>query len=297
MKRIAEVLHSQGISVNLPGWQPTEAWSVSVVESAAAPSAPAMMPSARARVEPLAEGEAGQILSPFRYRLALTMALGPTIIALLFGLGLCGYVLYRNQFLRAPASITDIGALFGGLGLLGFGSWFALRFGNLAPSLYLQSVARSVIELRPRAAFDARDPDVVYVDVIPRSNWGKAMIKSFSDTGLLKIDTLSRCVLFEGDQERWQLPAASLLSVEVESYRAASHVEGQQGGESYFVAVIRANVGGAVWEAPVSKCHVEFRPKNNRLRESNALALRDLIWGIRPSGLGAVRPSEPGVYS
>jgi hypothetical protein len=63
----------------------------------------------------------------------------------------------------------------------------------------------------------------------------------------------------------------------------------------FFVTVIRANVGGELWEAPVSKCHVEFRPKNNRLREANALALRDLIRAIAPSGLGFARRAEPGV--
>jgi hypothetical protein len=163
------------------------------------------------------------------------------------------------------------------------------------PMLWLRGAARSVIEMRPDAVLDPRDPEVVFVDVIPRANWGKVMIKEFSDTGLLKVDELSRCLLFEGDQERWRIPAASLISAEVESYRPASHVEGQAGGEMFFVTVIRANVGGDVWEAPVSKCHVEFRAKNNRLRETNAQALRDRIRSIMPSRLGAARPAEPGV--
>ena len=53
------------------------------------------------------------------------------------------------------------------------------------------------------------------------------------------------------------------------------------------MTVIRANVDGRVWEAPVSKCHVEFRPKTNRLRETNALGLCELIRTLKPAELGA----------
>jgi hypothetical protein len=148
--------------------------------------------------------------------------------------------------------------------------------------------------MRPQAWLDPRDPEAVFIDVIPRPNWGKAMVRNATDSGLLAVDELSRCVLFEGDQQRWKLPAASLISAEVESYRPAGHVEGRD-GEVFYVTVIRANVGGQVWEAPVSKCHVELRPKNNRLREANALALRDRIQALLPSGLGPGRATRQGV--
>jgi hypothetical protein len=291
MERIAEVLHSQGIRVSLAGWQPGEAGPGHGSDVGAVPLPPAAMPAASARVERLGEGEAGRILSPFHYRLALMMAFGPLIAALIPGLGLCGYMIYQMKFLRAPASVALAIFGFGGRGLIIFGFWFTMRFGNFAPAHYLRAVARSLIELRPGAMLDPRDPEAVCVDVIPRANWGKPMIRTASDMGLLKVDPLSRCLLFEGDQERWRIPAASLISVEVESYRGAGYVEGQQGGEIFFVTVIRANVGGDVWEAPVSKFHVELRPKTNRLREANALALRDRIRELRPSGLGATRPA------
>jgi hypothetical protein len=147
--------------------------------------------------------------------------------------------------------------------------------------------------MRPHAVLDPREPEAVSVDVIPRTNWGKAMVRNATDSGLLAVDELSRCVLFEGDQQRWKIPAASLISAEVESYRPAGHVEGRD-GEIFYVTVIRANVGGDVWEAPVSKCHVEFRPKDNRLREANALALRDRIRAIMSTGLGTIRPAPMG---
>jgi hypothetical protein len=250
------------------------------------------MPTTSAKVERLGEVEAGRILSPFHLRLALAMYLGPLLATVIPGLVLLVYTIYRVKVLRAHASLADATTGFGGLVLFLGGLWFTLRFGNFLPAHYLRAVARSVIELRPGALFNPRDAEAVCVDVIPRANWGKPMVRTASDMGLLKVDTLSRSLLFEGDQERWRIPAASLISAEVESYRPASHVEGQQGGEIYYLTVIRANVGGQVWEGAVSKFHTELRPKTNRLREANAIAIRDSIRELRPAGLGPDRDPE-----
>ncbi len=285
MTRIADVLHSQGIPVLLAGWEPMDPEAVVRPELAVEAPAPAAMPSASARVERLGEMEAGRILSPFHFRLALSMYLGPLAAAVIRGILICGYAIYRVKILRAPATVADAGEIFAGLGLILGGFWFTQRFGNFLPAHYLRAVARSVIELRPEAPFDPRDPEAVCVDVIPRANWGKPMMRNATDMGLLKVDPLSRCLLFEGDQERWRIPAASLVSVGVESYRPAGYVEGQQGGEIYYMTVIRANVGGEVWENAVSTFHVELRPKTNRLREANAMAIRDRIGELRPAAL------------
>jgi hypothetical protein len=289
MRRIAEVLHGQGVRVILPGWEPAAARPGSESEPES-PVAAAMfpgtaIPAASARIERLGDDEAGQIVTPGRYRLCLALALGPLLVSVLTALVLLGYVLYRNRIQRAPATATDVAAGLGGVTLLIGGFWFTGRFGNLAPSLYLRSVARSVIELRPKALFNPRDEQAVYIDVVPRKNWGKVMVREFSDTGLLKVDEGSRCVLFEGDQERWRIPTTSLVSVDVESYRPAGHVEGTEPGEWMHATVIKARVADTIWEAPIRKCHVEWQPKNNQLREANALALRDAIRALRPGSL------------
>jgi hypothetical protein len=289
MARIADVLHSQGVSVALMGWEPRAPEADRTAEFGVEAPAATVMPLSSARVERLGEGEAGRILRPFHFRLALAMYLGPLAATAIPGLVLCAYAIYRVKVLRAAATVADAMEVFGGLGLIMGGFWFTQRLGNFLPAHYLRTVARSVIERRPATLFDPRDPDSVCVDVIPRANWGKSMTRNATDMGLVKVDLLARCLPFEGDQERWQIPAASLISAEVESYRPASHVEGQQGGEVYFVTVIRADVGGQVWEAPVSKFHVELRPKTNRLREANAIAIRDRISEPMPAGAGPTR--------
>lgn len=281
-ERVAEALHRAGIAVELPGWVPgPEPEQATAVRK---PLEPVIAEAtAFARIERLPEGETGQIVSPANNAIALTMALAPLLLSAMVFLGGAGIVLYRLAIQRRPASLDDAGLAVAAIGSLVGGLWFTSRFANLLPSLFIRRAARSAIELRPEALFNARDPEAIYVDVIPRERWGKVQLKDFSDCGLLKVDPLSRCVFFEGDLERWRIPAESLISVEVESYRAAGHVEGQGEGEWFATTVIRARTPEGEWEAPVAKCHVEFRPKNNALREANAVGLRDAIRALRPA--------------
>ncbi len=279
MAKVADAVHRLGVPVQLAGWVPPD--PAAVATPYAPPPAPSEMPSMSARVEKLPEGEIGKIMTPARTGIALTMALTPLVLTVLPGLGLIGYGLY--QWLVGGVRFLDTAPyLGGGFALIVVGFWFTLRYANFAPSIYLRGTIRNEIEMRPNAVLDARDDDLWYVDVIPRINWGKAMVKEFSDTGFLKVDDRSRCVLFEGDQERWKIPAASLISAAPESYRPANAPADQDGGEVFWVAVVRANVDGEVWEAPLSKCHTEFAPKTSAVRQRNAEALCEAIRGLRP---------------
>ena len=284
--RIAEILHGLGVQVILTGWQPT----LSSPEQASAQGLTTMpgpgLPRVSARIDQLPEHEAGQILTPARLRFCYLLALGPLVICVLVALGLFGSIGFHRLIQRVLLGREDLVVGFAGLAILIGGFWFTSRLANLAPSLYLRSVARSVIECRPDALFDPRGDQVVYVDVVPRENWGKVMLKEFRDIGLLKVDEVSRSIQFEGDLERWRIPVASLISAEVESYRPAGQVEGRENPEIMYMTVIKARVGETIWEAPVRKCHVELKPKNNRLRESNAIAIRDQIRTLLPPAPG-----------
>lgn len=277
IERVADAAHKMGVPVELEGWVPPDPTATTLPY--APPPPPSEMPAASARVEKLPEGEIGKIITPFRFGMGMTLALAPLVVTALPGLGGMGYALYR-VFVSGGDSLETAGYGFGGMALVVVGFWFTLRYANLAPSLYLRRAIRNEIEMRPNAVLDAREDDLWYVDVIPRANWGKAMVKEFSDTGFLKIDPLSRCVLFEGDQERWRIPAASLISAAPESYKPGNTPADQE-GEVFWVAVMRANVNGEVWEAPLSKCHTEFSPKTNAVRKSNAEALCEAIRGLR----------------
>ncbi len=197
MARIAEVLDERGIRVSLTGWEPRDPEA----EPVGGVPAPAAMPAASARVERLGDGEAGRILGPFHFRLALAMYLGPLVATVIPGIALMVYLVVRVKILRAPTTLEEAAVGIGGLGLVFGGVWFTQRFGNFLPAHYLRAVARSIIELRPEALFDPRDPESVCVEVVPRANWGKPMIQPATDMGMLKVDPFSSCLLFEGDRE------------------------------------------------------------------------------------------------
>jgi hypothetical protein len=290
-ERIADVLHRQGVTVFLSGWTPPAAEAAPAPRSFATPPAVFGPPTTSARIERLPEQAAGRILTPGRFNLALGLALAPLAVALIGGPAMFGTFAYRHWFLHAPTGPIDLACLLGGVIVFVGGLWFTMRFANLIPSLYLLGAIRSEIEMRPGALFNPMDPETIYIDVVPRANWGKVMLREFSDTGLLKVDEATRSVLFEGDQERWRIPVASLMSVGVESYRPGPSAEGQQGGEVLYYTVLKAQVGDTTWEAPVRKCHTEWRPKDNALREANAIALRDRIAALRGEPARAVQSS------
>jgi hypothetical protein len=74
------------------------------------------------------------------------------------------------------------------------------------------------------------------------------VLESASDVGFLRVDKRRREVLFEGDKDRWRIPAAAILSSEVEFF-----VEGQgtHAARKIFYVVLRARRPGQFWEAPI----------------------------------------------
>lgn len=279
VERIAQVLHEQGLPVRLADWTPgvSEPAASGVGSPAAVPLT--TKPTAEARIEPLPEAERGRNLGGPHLGIALAMSLGPLLVGLFGGLGLLGFTVYQMVWAGAAGSLELTGMALGGMALIALGFWYGLRYSSLVPSLYLRVVARRAIATRLDACVDPNDPEAVYVDVIPRAHWGKVMVREMSDTGFLKCDPYGREVLFEGDLERWRIPAGSLLSVEVESWRPPGQVEGQE-GEVYHAAVVRAKRGDDVWEAPLVAVHVDPRPRTNASREAGAQALRERIRAI-----------------
>src|SRR5207248_9419848 len=109
----------------------------------------------------------------------------------------------------------------------------------------------ATVRQRPSALVQPDDPDAVYVGIVPRENWGRVMLDTATDNGLLKIDPRRGELLFEGDQQRWRIPAASILSCELDQYALG----GQPQPSEYNIiplVVLRVNRDAKVWEAPLS---------------------------------------------
>jgi hypothetical protein len=292
-RRIAEVLARQGVEVLLPGWEPD------LQEPRPTIATLVGTPTASARVEALDERQAGQVQTPARRNLAMVIEALPLLVPLGAVVGLIGYVVYRLVVARGPFSVLDLAVGLGGFVLLIGGIWFAGRFGAVLPTRFLRRAARSVVELRPEAPFNPADDDVDFVRVVPRANWGKLMLNQAADVGFLKVDRVSRTLFFEGDFQRWRIPAQSLVSVAVESYVPLGKPQGpprpdDPPQERFYLTVIKARVGDDEWEAPVSRAPVQWRPRTNRVREADAADLRDRIRDLLPSGWVVQDVASPG---
>ncbi len=143
-------------------------------------------------------------LFEIRYLIALLPALSLPI-----GFGLLGAAAYLGDVLPIWAS-----AVLGVLGIASFagGALLLAWYADFLPSRYLYRVTKRELELRPERWVEPNNPEAAYIQVIPRENWGRVMLENASDVGLLWIDTARRQLLFEGDRQRYRIPAASIVS-------------------------------------------------------------------------------------
>jgi hypothetical protein len=134
-------------------------------------------------------------------------------------------------------------------GLLGLAALATILFdASFFGNRYLQGLLKRELSSRPTRLVDPDDPEALFVEVVPKANWGKIKLDNASDVGLLRVDGQTREILFEGDRERYRIPAASLISCAVEEF-----VEGQgsHGAMKLFYVVLRAHHPPAFWEAPI----------------------------------------------
>ena len=145
----------------------------------------------------------------------------------------------------------------------------------------LRNAFKSELARRTGVLVEPNDPDALFVEVVPKLNWGKAMLDNASDIGLLLVDQARREVRFEGDKERWRVPAASITSCEVEKF-----VHGQGAGATrLFYVVLRATRREGFWEVPLRERtgHGLLSSKRKNLAGRLAAAIQE-IRGVAPVG-------------
>jgi len=113
---------------------------------------------------------------------------------------------------------------------------------------YLLKVIKREFARRTKCLVEPNDPDALVVEIVPKLNWGKLAWETARDVGFLRVDKARREVLFEGDRERWRIPAAAITYCEVEFF-----VEGQgsHAATKIFYTVLRARHPTDFWEAPI----------------------------------------------
>jgi hypothetical protein len=95
--------------------------------------------------------------------------------------------------------------------------WFGQLLRNPWSSRFVQHKIQSEFLRRPDPVVDPNHPDAIMVEVVPRRNWGQVLLTNAEDQGFLFVDTKGRQLLFEGDQQRYRIPAEAILSCEVEA--------------------------------------------------------------------------------
>jgi hypothetical protein len=80
---------------------------------------------------------------------------------------------------------------------------------------------RERIDRRPDAIVKSDDADAYFVQMIPRVNWTDAMGENAADVGLLVVDRRRDELRYEGDIERWTVPAESIRSFDLHSFKSS----------------------------------------------------------------------------
>jgi hypothetical protein len=255
---------------------------------------PAPQPATFARerpvvqVEPVSEPYAGQVLSPghrrrCQLRLAGLLALiaaGPVLLIAALALAVRGAGLQSLWYL-VPAILC----MFGGIVCLGSLLKAAVAIQrHSARSLY--RAASHQFRSRPDLLVDPDDPEAIFIEVVPRRNWARAnrTLETASDVGFLRIDAQRGLLLFEGDRDRYRIPAGAVLGCEVEQVEPHNSFMTQTDHYPHFVAVVRANHPDGPWEAPLAVRHDERGLFTGKSHQARALELRERILVILPPG-------------
>jgi hypothetical protein len=145
-----------------------------------------------------------------------------------------------------------------------------LRNASWMGNKYLFNRTRREMELRPDRWVRADDPGAMFVEVVPRANWGKMMFETATDIGFVKVDPRTGAMLFEGDRERYRIPVRALQSAEIATFIVG---QGTAGAITYHAVVLRGQTSdGSLWETPIlPRVYRLFMPKDFRRVEAERL--------------------------
>jgi hypothetical protein len=121
---------------------------------------------------------------------------------------------------------------------------------------YMHRKLTAAVRARPDPAVDPDDPEAVPVQVIPRAHWGRVMLENATDAGFLKLDPARRLILFEGDRQRWRIPAAAVTALRVEEFVIGPMDPHES--NVHPMLVLTATVDGEPWEAPLCRPHLSL---------------------------------------
>jgi hypothetical protein len=227
-----------------------------------------------ARITPVEPEDAGTVLT--RRNAIIQTVIGVVTIFGGFGLafGPAGVLFSLDP--KPPDWVFGVGVGWMFLCLILDLIWI-LSYPTYFTSLFMLRKTRNALEFRANPAVDLHNPELVFVDIVPRINWGKQMLENATDIGFLEMSESKRALLFEGDRERYFIPVESILEVKHESWAALVQHQLQSAPTLHHHIVVRAQTAAGAWETWFSRRQDTFRRLTAKQRLADAQELESKI--------------------
>lgn len=232
-----------------------------------------------AQVEILPAGYADKILSARSVGIVHNLNLaGPLLLVGGMGLMLWAAFLHRTSLDESdPAKFRSAVILYS------FGALLMLIPALLPnPNKWLRRIARQEISRRPDKVVDPHAPGVRFVEVVPKSNWtDTTLTENATDVGFLAVDLKNRLLCFEGDNERYRIPAQAIVKCEQDSYTrlVQSRYSRRAGCDLiyyHFVVVTMTVFGQKTVEVPFRIRASNTMANDQKLRDANYELLKEI---------------------
>jgi len=233
-----------------------------------------------ADVQPVPYPYAGKTLTRTNLIVCNILVLLPVLLTL-GGLVLAGFAIYEMlaEQDRPHLRMDQAPLLAGGLLVAAVFGYVAFRHNAMLGNLYLLRVARASFLSRPDAIVDADDPEAEFIEITPRENWKKFMLDTAADTGFIRLDFERRQILFEGDLERYRIPAGAVESGHVEEVLPFG-IQSESDALLFVILSVRTAAGPR--ELPLTP-RAKLGMRTRRHREDWA---EDMLRRLRPLALG-----------
>jgi hypothetical protein len=160
---------------------------------------------------------------------------------------------------------------------LGLNLLWVLFFPTYLTSRFMLRQTRNAFELRANPAVDLNAPDLFFVDIVPRINWGKQMMENASDIGFLELSKAKRGLVFEGDRERYWIRVESILELKHEFWAESVQHQLQSSPTLNHLVVVRAMTAQGPWETWFYRRQNTFQRRTAKRRLADALELERKI--------------------
>jgi len=227
-----------------------------------------------ARIEAVDPRDAGTVLT--RTNAIIQTIIGVATILAGFGLAFAPALVLYNLQPTPPDWVFGIAAGWLIVCLMLNLLWI-LCFPTYLTSRFRLRQTRRAFEHRPDPAVDLHNPDLLFVDIVPRINWGKQMMENASDIGFLELNKSRRELIFEGDRQRYWIPIESILEIKHEFWAESIQHQLQSSPTLHHLVVVRAMTAEGPWETWFSRRQNKFQMRTAKRRLADAEELEGRI--------------------